>query len=395
MRYWIGGLIVFLCVFGGVMAIRKQAASTQTPVQTAPVTRGNMQVFVSAAGTITPYREVEVKSKANGTILTMHVRDGNWVSRGQLLVSLDKTDEATRVRQAEADVSAAKARITQAQVRLEEARRRQSQTRALLSDGYATKDDWFKVGNELKTAEAELTIAKSSLINTEETYKNAQLRYADTEIRAPISGLVLERFVEEGQLIASGISATTGGTPLLTIGDMSKIVARAEIDEVDIAKLKLLQAATVQVDAYGSRTFVGKLSHIAPLGIDKSNVTVFGVEIEIHDRDKLLKPGMTATAKIMVLDEQDVLMVPAVAVHRESRTSVDRQSREKLRHYVWVAKDKRPVRIGVSDYQHVQILEGVSEGEFVVMPTYTESKRGGENRRGDQTMRAMRSLGGR
>jgi HlyD family secretion protein len=416
---WILVTLLIVSLSGGAYWFFKPIKTMEaTPTQTTTVRRGDILISVSAAGTIGPKREIEVKSKASGAILKMHVRDGDWVKKGQLLVELDKTDEATKVRQAELDLLSTQAKLNQAAIRRDEAKRRYEQNLALREEAYISQDDVLKSLSELKLAESDLSIAKAALLNTDEALKNAQLRYADTEIRAPIAGLVLAKLVEEGQLIASGISATSGGTPLLTIGDMSMVISSAEIDEVDIGKVAIGQSASVQVDAYGERQFEGTLTHIAPKGTDKSNVTVFGIEISINDRKKdLLKAGMTNTATIVVIKKDNVLIVPATSVHRE-RSSGEKKdpkttqkqlanrakteaSQSKTTHYVWIktgeGRIKQPVIIGSTDYENTEIISGLKEGDLIETPTSDSKKMrqtgaGGQDR---NTMRAMRSLGGR
>lgn len=406
-KHWLIGLVIIAIGGGTYWAFKPKKATEQMETRTTVVRHGDILVSVSAAGTIVPKREVEVKSKASGAILKMHVRDGDWVKKGQLLVELDKTDEATKVRQAELDLIAAQAKLTQALVRRDEAKRHYEQSQELRKEAYVSQDTLLKAASALNIAESDLSIARAALLNTDELLKNAQLRYADTEIRAPITGLVLSKLVEEGQLIASGISASTGGTPLMTIGDMSVVLSRAQIDEVDIGKVAVGQPATVQVDAYGEREFEGTLLHIAPKGVDETNVTVFGIEIGIHDRKKdLLKAGMTNTAKITIIKAENVLLVPAIALHREPATS-DTNAKQRPRqkdkapaYYVW-RKDgekriKQPVTIGVTDYENTQILAGLKAGDTVEIPSLsrrdTDRKNPGQNR---NNMRAMRSLGGR
>lgn len=410
-KYWIIGLIILAIGGGSYMLLSPKKTAPPVETQTTTVRRGDIALSVSAAGTIVPKREVEVKSKASGTILKLHVRDGDWVKKGQLLVELDKTDEATKVRQAELERISAQARVTQATVRRDDAQRHHEQSKTLYKDAYISQDTLLKAASELNLAESELSISKATLLNTEEVLKNAKLRYADTEIRAPITGLVLSKWVEEGQLISSGISATTGGTPLMTIGDMSVVLSRAQIDEVDIGKVAVGQPATVQVDAYGEREFQGTLLHISPKGIDENNVTVFGIEIEIHDRKKdLLKAGMTNTAKIIIVKEENVLIVPAIAVHRDRSTPTEKNRKDKPitnlktdrkpAYYVWrkqgETRTKQPVTIGVTDYENTQIIAGLKAGDTIEIPSLsrrdTDRRNPGQNR---NNMRAMRSLGGR
>lgn len=375
-------ILVLLCV-SAFLFLKQQSGADQAnmvyhPVQ---VERGTIQLTISSAGTIVPKTEIEVKSKASGKILRIYVRDGDRVKKGQLLLELDKTEEETKVKQAQATVLSAEAKVIQAKERFTDALRNEAQSQALLDDKLISLETYLKAKSDANSVSGDVKIAAASLMNAQEGLKNAQVSYADTEILAPIDGMVLERLVEEGQIISSGISASSGGTKLFSIGDMSQLLSKSDVDEVDIGKLKIGQPAQIEVDAYEGRVFRGKLSHISPKGVNQSNVTVFAIEIDITDPHKmLLKAGLTNTAKIIVEEKKDVLLLPTYAV-----TTIRNQSQVYIKEKnQYVAKK---IKTGLNNYEQVEIVSGLSEGDMVYFSSSRSSNNQSSRQMGAQTRR--------
>lgn len=331
--------------------------------QAVTVERKDIRLSISAAGTIAPQREIEVKSEASGEVLKVYVEAGDSVKKGQLLMALDKTDETTKVNKAEASLMSARAGLIKSQETLSEAERQYRQQQELFISKMVSNEDLLTARSAYRIAEANVTIASASVLTAEEDLNDARESYADTEIRSPVDGLVLEQLVEEGQIISSGISSTTGGTLIMTIGDMGALISEAEVDEVDIGNVKVGQRTIVEVDAYEGEEFEGVLTHISPKGEIQSNVTVFSVEIEITAPQKAkLLAGMTNTAEIIYEDRQNVLSLPVKAVRsREGRSGVLIKDND---HFV-----PRRVTTGISDYKTIEIVNGLSEGQIVYYPS--------------------------
>jgi len=389
---WIGVVVILIAAIG-IYFFQFKKDKTETRYKPIKVTRGDIGLSISSAGTIVPETSIEIKSKASGKILNILVRDGDFVKKGQLLLVLDKTDEETRVKQAQSDVLSAEAKLIQAKEKLAEAMRNTVQTKSLLDDKLASKEDYLKALSQQNINIGDVKMASANLINVQEKLKSEQLNYADTEIVAPISGLILTRLVQEGQIISSGISASSGGTSLFTIGNMSKIISKSEVDEVDIGKLELGMPVELEVDAYPGKIFKGKLSHISPQGRVNSNVTVFDVEVDIQDRNKsLLKAGMTNTAKIIVQSKKNVLTIPSYVISGRGRHQT-----------VWIKKGKTyiqtSIRTGLNNYEQVEILNGLSEGDTVYMeiPDAPKTKKPqfGQSNNRDQSRATMRAMRGR
>ncbi len=330
-------------------------------LKTAVIKRGDLRLTVAATGIITPYVEVEVKSKAGGEIVSFPFEEGDNLNKGEAAVKLDPETERSRVNQANANLLIAEAGLEKAKITLRDEKLRLRRQNSLFEDKVISRqalDDAIiaaeKAGSDVKIAEAEL-------IRARETLKEAKDRLKDTEIKAPLSGTILKKYVEEGQVIASTTSSVSEGTPLFTMADLNRMYIVAMVDETDIGRVKPDQAATITVDAYLGKTFIGNVLRIAPKGRVESTITIFDVTIEVEDKDTtLLKPMMTANAEILIDLRKGVLLVPSEAVRiKGDDKGVYKFIEEKP---TW-----SPVRVGKSDGIFTEIEGDVKEGEEVII----------------------------
>ena len=392
-KYWLILIILFvaLLIWWLIPKQNKEEANFE-PLQ---VSTADLTLKVSASGTISAYRQVEVKSKASGNILKLLAKEGDVVKTGQLLLVLDKTTELSLVNQCKATVYSAEANKEQAEESLKTAKRNLDQQATLLKSKFTTKEAFLLAESAYNLAKAMAKTKEAALIIAKEQLKTEMIRFADTEIRSPINGVILQQLIEEGQIISSGISSTTGGTSLFIVGDISKLLAKVDMDEVDISKIHLGQEVNVLVDAYQNRKFSGLITHIAPQAVTKSNVTVFSIEVTIVDKDRnLLKPGMTTTCEIIVANAKNAQALPNQAIYFEKNQS-----------FVYVKENGKivlkPIKIGIETDDETQILSGLTNNETVYIRKSSNSRNerrsGNGNRRGgnssNSSMRMMRSLG--
>ncbi len=188
----------------------------------------------------------------------------------------------------------------------------------------------------------------------------AQRSRDDTQVMAPMDGVVSDRKVQIGQIIASAISNVGGGTTILTLADLSRIFVLATVDESDIGGIKEGQTVQVTADAFPGKRFRGKVVRIAPKGVNASNVVTFEVKIEVLGPNKtLLKPEMTANVEILIEEKESVLLVPVEALSRRQR--------ERLATVVGPdgKAEERVVEVGIQDGTRAEITKGLAEGETV------------------------------
>jgi HlyD family secretion protein len=268
--------------------------------ESAAVERDTIEVSVGSAGVVEPLATVEVKSKASGEILELLVETGDYVDQGALLVRIDPRTVKNRLAQAEAELKAAQARRRISRTQLD-------RVEALVGKGTLTETDREQAALEAANAEAQVV---SSQVNVE----NAQIAVDDTEIRAPAAGTVIERPVEQGQVISSPTQDFAGGTLLLKMADLRRVQIRALVDETDIGKISAGLSAHVTVAAYPNQPFDGEVLKIEPQAVVDQNVTMFAVLISLQNRNGLLKPGMNAEVEVSIARRENVLTVPIMAL---------------------------------------------------------------------------------
>jgi HlyD family secretion protein len=271
--------------------------------QAVAVQRRDIVVSARANGSVQPDTTVEVKSKASGEILNLLVETGSLVRRGELLIQVDPRTARNSYAQAEADLDVAKAQLTNAA----------SQKRRA--------DELFEskalTETEHEQALLDYANARSAVVRAEVALENAKIRMEDTDVRAPITGTVIEKNVERGQVISSPTSDVGGGTVLLRMADLNLVQVRTLVDETDIGKIQRGLRASVTVDAFPNRPFEGSVLKIEPLAVTQQNVTMFPVLVRIENREGLLRPGMNAEVEIHVGRRDSVLAIPNAALRTQ------------------------------------------------------------------------------
>ena len=265
-------------------------------LQRITVTRGDLMITAEATGLLEPLREVEVKSKASGEILRLFVDIGDEVSPGALLAEIDPRDVRNASDQTEADLEVARARleISQAQLRRSE---------ELLASGVISLQ-------EHESKNLDYANSQATLVKAETNYELSQLRLSDVTIRAPLAGTILQKDVEEGQVIQSASQNVSGGTTLLIMANLETMQVRTLVDETDMGEIRNGMEATVIVEAFPDRSFVGTVDKIEPQAVVQQNVTMFPVIVTLDNSSGLLRPGMNGEVVIEIAQAPDVLLIP-------------------------------------------------------------------------------------
>ena len=286
-----------------LLAACGEAEVTAPVYESAAVERRTIEVSVSSAGVVEPLATVEVKSKASGEVLDLRVETGDFVEQGALMVHIDPRTVRNRLDQSEAELKAALSRQTISQSQMKRAE-------ALVEQGTFTESDFEQSALELANAEAQVVSAQVAV-------ENARIAVDDTNIRAPVSGTVIEKPVEKGQVISSPTQDVGGGTLLLKMADLSAVQIRALIDETDIGKVRPGMLSRVTVAAYPNQPFDGEVVKVEPLAVVDQNVTMFAVLISLQNRDGLLMPGMNAEVDVSIARREGVKTIPVMALRTE------------------------------------------------------------------------------
>lgn len=353
---------------------------------TAEASIGDFSVTVTATGTVEPTNLVEISSELSGTVKTVHVDYNDTVGVGTVLAELDTSKLEAQLAVRKASLDAAVARVAMAQATLDEAKEKYEAGLNLEERGvtaYQTfvsqRAAYIRAQSELQSALADQSLAEANL----------ELQQAEMDkacICSPIQGVVLDRSVDAGQIVASSLSAPV----LFTLAeDLTKMQLQVYVDEADIGQVAVGNMATFTVDAYDEKLFPAEITEIrfAPETID--GVVTYKAILTIDNSDLLLRPGMTATADITVAEIKDALTVPNAALRYapqlesterdEERSGLlgilipTRPDRSDQADYktLWLLKDDTPeeiaVRAGASDGSVTQILDGtVKNGDLVI-----------------------------
>lgn len=208
--------------------------------------------------------------------------------------------------------------------------------------------------------EAGDAVKKGQLLAVVQPGQTAAERYLPYEVRAPMSGTVIKRNVEAGDSVVSGLAEFGAGTVLVTIGDLSKMVVKLDVNEVDIPKLALHQDADIHLDAFPADTFKGRISFLGPLAeLNDQKVKIFRTKVEILATDPRLRPGMTARIEVVLASHADVVKAPIETIFEEG----DRRVAYVFSDDPKALPVKRLVKTGLKDEVDVEILEGVKPGE--------------------------------
>lgn len=389
---WVLLLVGVIAVTGGVfLTTALTRPNTRIdPSKLAKAEKGDLAKSVVATGKIEPYSKVELKSKASGIIKTLYVNVGDSVREGQVLAELDKEQLEARLREARAQLQAAQANLQAARAAYEKnrveaegpevpfAEKNLQRARKLFGDGLIPQSNvedaektYELARNKQQTAITNLGVAKAQIAQAEAQAAQAAAAADRAEddlrnstIRSPINGVVLSRDREVGDAVSSILVLGSSATLIMTLGDMREVYVKGKVDESDVGKIYLGQTARITVESFKERKFFGKVTKIAPMGVEKDNVTTFEVRVSIENKSGELRAGMTANAEIVLEEHKSVLIVPEAAIlyGKDKSASVEVPDS--------AAKDgkrKIPVQVGISNGAKTEVLKGLKEGQEVVL----------------------------
>ena len=260
----------------------------------------DITVSVQATGVLQPIKIVEIKSKASGEILDMPVEMGDYVEAGALIAQIDTNILDQEIKQVEADYDSA---VT----RLDISKNQYERAQALFAEDLISED-------ALENSQQTYTNAEAQMLRAEASLDLAKERLADATVRAPSAGTIINKTVEEGQIIASSTNNVSGGTTLVQMADLSQLEVRTLVDEVDIGQVRGGQFVASKVEAFPDEEFAGEVIKIEPSAVVQQSVTTFPVLSRIDNRSGKLLPGMNADVEIIIYRKPGVLTIPNEAV---------------------------------------------------------------------------------
>jgi HlyD family secretion protein len=360
------------------------------PAKLADVTRGSIARSVVATGKIQPRSKVDVKSKASGIVERILVDYGDWVKQGQVLAELDKLELRARVREMNATLLAAQAAAQSAEATLQKnqveaegpdlpfLKSAMERAQHLYDQGLIAKAVQEDAEKAYQTAlnkqmsalrsvgvsRAELARAKAQVAQTQAALEQAEENLRNSTIVSPMDGLVLSRNVEVGDAVSSILVLGSQATLVMTLGDVGDVYVLGKVDQADIGKIYLGQRARIVVESFRDKKFEGQVTKIAPLGVEKDNVTTFEVRVSIRNPGGELKANMSANAEIILEEKPNVLLVPEGAIlydkNRNASVEIPEPALEKGRRRI-------PVKLGISDGVKTELVAGLKQGEKVIL----------------------------
>ena len=286
-----------------------KAETKVATIPTATIQRRDIVVNAEATGIIEPINVIEVKSKtASGQVTKMSIEIGTFVKPGDLIVQIDTTDLHTQFEQSKADFAAASSNFEVAKAQLT----RQQQ---LFKERIITQ-------SELETAQTAFANAQATQLRNQGTRDLNAQRLTDATVRASITGTIITKPVSLGQVIQAGGGSVSGGSVIATMADLTKVRARALVNETDIGAVAAGQPATVTVDAFPDRVFRGIVEKIEPSATVQQNVTMFPVLISLDNSEGLLRPGMNGEVAVLTDERLGVIAVPNDAIRSPREAAV-------------------------------------------------------------------------
>ena len=393
-RKWLFILVtlVIVLIVGGVVYSRMDSPPpTIDSSLLAEVERGDIARSVVATGFVEPIsNKIEIRSKASGLVKHVHVDVGDVVSEGQLLVELDRDQLEAQLREAEANLQAAKADVEAAEAEFRRAsilaedydvdlaRTNYKRSLELLEQHLISQSAYDETQGKLQealnrqraaaaaigTTKATITQKKAQVAQVQASVDRIREELSYTDIRSPIRGIVLSRLVEVGSAVSSIQTMGAGATTVLSLGDMQDVYVKGKVAESDIGKVQVGLPARISVEAFKQRTFAGKVYKISPLGVEQDNVTSFEVRVSVENPDGLLLANMSANAEIILEEHKNVLTIPesALIYDKDRNASVEVPDAS-----IPTGRRKQPVKIDITTGTRAEVVEGLSEGDQVVL----------------------------
>jgi HlyD family secretion protein len=322
------GLVVVLAALAAANLGLNRPSGTMVNVE--KVETRDLESIVSASGKIRPRRQVPVSNEVAGKVVTLFVREGDIVKRGQVLMKLDPTVVETIALNRDASLASAKSQLTQTRAQVDNAKIALAQAQDNLKRGepqfkagLMARDAYERLLNDVKTQTTNLKMAEQAVLTQEQRVKveesnlaQASLDVSKSNVVAPIDGIITQRLIEEGEM--ARWSTMAGGVDLLVIADLSVIEGEIEVDETDIPYIQIGQPAKVTIDALPDVSFPGRVTEVgnSPIQVtgQQQRATNFKVVVTIDGQVPNVRPGFTCTAIVTTATRQKVVGVPAQAM---------------------------------------------------------------------------------
>jgi HlyD family secretion protein len=388
--------VLALAAGGGIAYSMNKKRNASTEVRMEQVSRRDLVSAVTASGKIEPRTSVDVSADITGRIIRIAVEEGDRVTKGQFLLQIDPAQYQAAVSQAQAVVSSTQATLLQTRANRDQAEREWKRADELtrLGRNLIAPAAAEQAHTTLEVAEATYRATRAQLDQSRASLQEAKDNLAKTRLVSPISGRVVRLAVEEGEVAVPGTFSRETGL-LLTIADLSVILAKVQVDETDVVRLSHKDSVEVTIDAYPDSTFVGRVTRVSQSAKLTSTETAsgsndravdFDVEITLKSPPKDVRPDLSCTARVITDTRKDALSIPIIAltvrnherVPNENNPALDTMTRrhpgEREEEGVFLVKEGiasfRPVKVGIAGDEYFEVVDGLRGGETIVAGTY-------------------------
>ncbi|HEX3373378.1 MAG TPA: efflux RND transporter periplasmic adaptor subunit [Edaphobacter sp.] len=385
------GLIVLVAAAALGVAVSARGNTTKfEPSQLGKAELGDIAKSVVATGKVQPITKVDVKSKASGIVTRLDTDINAHVKQGQVLAQLDQVEILAQVAAQKAQLNAAEsnARAAAAAIQYDKVsaeapdlpmyKNTYERNVAMSKQGVVSQqslDDAQqkylaavntrdKAVSQISVDTSKLRQAQAQVAQNEASLKQLEEQLSYTTITSPMDGTILSRDVEIGDAVSSILVLGSTATLVMTIGDTTQVYVQGKVDESDIGKVYLGQPARIKVESFKDKTFLGKVTKIAPLGVEKDNVTTFEVRVSIDNPGGELKANMTANAEILLEEHKNVLTVPeqAVLYDKDRNASVEVPDPKAKN-----GRRKVDIKAGISNGTKTEVIAGLKPNDTVIL----------------------------
>ena len=392
----LSSLCVITALCGGGAYYYLQPKEVKITYETITPKRGDIATIISATGTLNPLNEVQIGSQVSGIISQIDVDTNDVVSKGQVLAKIDDKKILQELSRYEAQLKSAKAQLDSLTSTLKDKKWQFERLQKLYKQSkgkYPSYADVQSAQVAYEIAKAEIESKRGNIAEIEANIKGVKIDFDNTIITSPIDGVVLTRSVDVGQTVAASFSAPELFKVAQDLKEMKLVV---QIAESDVGKIALNQSLSFSVDAYPHRKFFAKVDKVNYGSTTTDNIVSYEVTINVDNKDLSLRPGMSATADIIVAEKKNVLLLPVSALffqpqkqeiqtkkkttslfgppmpprHKNTTKPKDKQTNAGEEKQIWVLQGGNPIqrmiKVGISDGKNVEV-EGIGEGSEVIV----------------------------
>jgi HlyD family secretion protein len=381
---------------GGIAYSIQKKKNAGTEVRMEQVSRRDLVSAVTASGKIEPQTSVDISADITGRIIRIAVEEGDLVRKGQFLVQIDPAQYQAAVSRAEGVVSSTQATLIQTRANRDQAERAWKRANELtrLGPNLIAPATAEEARTALDVAEATYSATRAQLDQSRASLREAKDNLAKTRLTSPIAGRVVRLAVEEGEVAVPGTFSRETGL-LLTIADLSVILAKVQVDETDVVRLNQRDSVEVTIDAYPDSTFIGRVTRVSQSAKLTNTETAsgsndravdFDVEITLEAPPGDIRPDLSCTARIVTDTRKNALSIPIIALTvrdherlpNENNPALDtmtlRRPGEREEEGVFLVQGGvasfRPVKVGIAGDEYFEVVDGLRGGETIVAGTY-------------------------